>query len=138
MDIHFTLSPKESDVIKIYNGLVDFNLVQFPDLDEKKFAVFIRNSDGEIIGGVSGKILYASLHINYLWISEAIRFKGFGRKILGIAETEARNLGLSNIYVDTYSFQAPDFYRKLGFTEVGRYVDYPKAGIAKIFFQKQL
>jgi hypothetical protein len=38
--------------------------------------------------------------------------------------------------VDTFSFQAPEFYRKLGFREFGR-IDYPPEH-QRIFFQKQL
>ena len=53
-------------------------------------------------------------------------------------EYEARSLGVMNIYLETYSFQAAKFYEKFGFKKVGRYTDYPKASVDKIFFQKRV
>jgi len=37
----------------------------------------------------------------------------------------------------THTFQAPGFYRKQGFVEVGRIPDYPR-GHAQVWFVKQL
>jgi ribosomal protein S18 acetylase RimI-like enzyme len=52
-------------------------------------------------------------------------------------EEEARARDLIGIWLDTYSFQAPGFYRKLGYEEVGRIPDYPP-GQARIFLAKRL
>ncbi|EAQ63306.1 Histone acetyltransferase [Marinomonas sp. MED121] len=43
---------------------------------------------------------------------------------------------LTSICLDTYTFQAPLFYQRLGFIEVGRFVNFPVAGVDKGFFQK--
>ncbi|MET0357111.1 MAG: GNAT family N-acetyltransferase [Cellvibrio sp.] len=138
MDIHFTFFPEASDVAEIYNGLVNFNSVHFADLDEKQVGVFIRDADGNIAGGLTGKILYTTLHINYLWVSDSIRSNGWGRTLLERVELEAKKVGVLRVCVDTYNFQAPDFYKKFGFSEIGRYADYPKKGFDKIFFQKNI
>jgi ribosomal protein S18 acetylase RimI-like enzyme len=53
------------------------------------------------------------------------------------AEAEARRRGLTGIWLDTWTFQAPGFYRKLGFAEVGRIPNYPP-GHDRIFFMKRL
>ncbi|TOP13100.1 hypothetical protein CGH22_24260 [Vibrio parahaemolyticus] len=45
---------------------------------------------------------------------------------------------ISNIAVDTYTFQAPKFYESHGFKEIGRYKDYLVKGVDKIFYQKVL
>jgi hypothetical protein len=41
------------------------------------------------------------------------------------------------IWLDTFDFQAPDFYRGHGFTEFGKLSDYPP-GHQRYFFQKRL
>jgi ribosomal protein S18 acetylase RimI-like enzyme len=138
MEIEFTSSPLESDVLSIYSGLVAFNEPQFPGLKENNMGFFVRDQNETVIGGIVAKHLYTSFHINYLWLHASIRSLGIGRELIQRVEHEARALGVVNIYLDTYTFQAPGFYKKYGFKEVGRYVDYPKQGIDKIFFQKTL
>jgi N-acetylglutamate synthase-like GNAT family acetyltransferase len=53
-------------------------------------------------------------------------------------EQQAKKLGVTDIYLDTYTFQAPGFYAKLGFEEVGRYTGFPTRGVDKIFLQKKI
>ena len=53
-------------------------------------------------------------------------------------EQQAKQYGVTDIYLDTYSFQAPEFYAKLGFKEVGRYTGFPTEGVDKIFLQKKI
>jgi N-acetylglutamate synthase-like GNAT family acetyltransferase len=53
-------------------------------------------------------------------------------------EQEAKAHGVTHLYLDTYTFQAPKFYAKLGFQEVGRFEGFPTAGIDKIFLQKTI
>jgi ribosomal protein S18 acetylase RimI-like enzyme len=55
----------------------------------------------------------------------------------GEAEDEARSRGCHAVWLDSFSFQAPGFYRRLGFHEFGRLDDYP-AGHARHFLWKPL
>ena len=76
------------------------------------------------------------LFIRYLWVSEALRGKGIGRKLMADAEARALERGCHSAWVDTFSFQAPGFYPKLGYTVFGE-LDYPP-GHKRIFLQKRL
>lgn len=138
MIIEVTNHPEKKDIEPLFQGLREFNQGFFPDLDERPLALLIRGADGKVEGGLMGYLHYNSLHIQRLWLDQSIRGKGLGRKILHLAEKEAKKNRIQHLFLDTYDFQAPEFYSKLGFTEVGRYVDFPKTGTDKIFFKKTL
>jgi GNAT superfamily N-acetyltransferase len=72
-----------------------------------------------------------------MWVREDLRGQGFGRQLLEKAETEARQRGAKRAYLDTFSFQAPAFYKKLGYEEFGRLEDFP-AGHTRYFLVKTL
>lgn len=94
--------------------------------------------DGETyLGGLTGKFIADWAYVELLAVSDAARGRGIGRRLLEALESEARASGLIGIWLDTFAFQAPDFYRKLGFAEFGRIADHP-AGQARLFFQKRI
>ncbi len=138
MIIEVTHHPEKKDIEILYKGLSEFNKDFFPDLSERSIALFFRDSNGQVEGGLTGRLHYNSFHIQRLWLSPAIRGKGLGQKILSLAEKEAKKYKVQHIFLDTYNFQAPEFYLKQGFSEVGRYVDFPKNGTDKIFYKKTL
>jgi hypothetical protein len=53
------------------------------------------------------------------------------------AKDEARKRGAKNVYLDTFSFQAPDFYQRHGYQVFGELADFPP-GHRRCFFAKQL
>lgn len=138
MKIEFILSPTDKDVAEINNGLSGFNEPHFPDLVETSFGYFVRDEGGQILGGAVGKLILTAFHLKYFWLTNSLRGLGYGTKILNLMEQEALKQGAINMFLDTYSFQAPEFYELAGYKEVGRYTDYPKAGVDKIFYQKTL
>lgn len=64
------------------------------------------------------------MEVQYLWVSEAYRKSGLGRKLMQKAENEALKRGCHQAYVDTFGFQAKGFYEKLGYTEYGNLPGY--------------
>lgn len=138
MNIDFTLSPSEKDISTLLDGLIAFNAPAFPNRKTKQFGLFVRNSNHEIVGGLSGEMTFTSMFVKYLWVSESVRGNGVGEELLKRLEAEAHNQGVNNLCIDTYTFQAPKFYEKYGFIEVGRFTDYPCVGVDSIFYQKRL
>jgi N-acetylglutamate synthase-like GNAT family acetyltransferase len=70
------------------------------------------------------------------WLDAALRRGGLGCGVIALAEAEARQHGCHSAYVDTFSFQAPEFYRKQGYVEFGR-LAYPPQG-ERLFLRKSL
>src|SRR5579859_7116821 len=77
----------------------------------------------EIVGGLHGSTLFSYLRIDLLYVPQAMRRTGIGRRLLTDAETEAVRRGCHAASLDTYSFQARGFYEKLGYTVYGTLED---------------
>jgi GNAT superfamily N-acetyltransferase len=102
-----------------------------------QFSILVNDDTGRAIGGITGTIFWQHLHIDFLWIDPAQRGKGHGAELLKKAERVAREKKCRLILLDTFSFQAPNFYPKFGYEEYGVINDHPK-GFSQHFFQKRL
>jgi ribosomal protein S18 acetylase RimI-like enzyme len=104
--------------------------------DYRPLAITLRKGD-EIVGGLIGETYWGWLYINSLWIAEDLRRKNLGKALIEKAEAEARKRGVRNVFLDSFTFQAPKFYMKLGYREFGRLKDFP-AGHDRIWLTKAL
>jgi len=98
-------------------------------------AVTVRDGAGAVVGGLWGRTGYGFLFVELLALGAA-KGQGLGRTVMGMAEAAARHCGLLGMWVDTFTFQAPGFYPKLGFVECSRITGYPP-GHDRIFFVKR-
>lgn len=121
----------------IGGGLTDFNTQQAGDDKGRNLCFVLQTPEWKIVGGVIGATYWDWLYINLMWVREDLRGQGFGRQLLEKAEAEARQRGAKRAYLDTFSFQAPAFYKKLGYEEFGRLEDFP-AGHTRYFLVKTL
>lgn len=121
----------------IGGALSDFNEQQAGDDHGQNLCFVIQSADEEIVGGVIGATYWNWLYINLMWIREDLRGKGYGQRLLDLAEEEARKRGAKYAYLDTFSFQAPDFYKKLGYEVFGELPDFPE-GHQRYFLKKTL
>ena len=104
--------------------------------DRGLLAITVRDEQDEVVGGLWARIGYGYMFVELLALGPA-RGHGLGRQVMAMAEAEARARGLLGIWLDTWTFQAPGFYQRLGFTECGRITDYPP-GHDRIFYLKRL
>jgi GNAT superfamily N-acetyltransferase len=128
--------PRDADIEILPHRLEAFNERQWPGHQQwRPFGVFVREG-GEIIAGLAGETYCGWLFVRYLWVSDALRGRGIGRALMSQAEARARDRGCHSAWLDTFSFQAPGFYQRLGYEEFGR-LDYPPDH-QKHFLRKRL
>ncbi|MCZ8376486.1 MAG: GNAT family N-acetyltransferase [Beijerinckiaceae bacterium] len=117
-------------------GLTRYNDRFLPtNRDRHPLALSVRDGNGVIVGGLIGELRMDYLHVELLWIDESQRGQGTGKRLIELAEAEARRFGATHMHLSTWSFQAPDFYKAMGFVEFGRMKDHP-AGFDSIFLVK--
>lgn len=97
----------------------------------------IRDDNGSVAGGFWGYTLFEWLHVQMLFVPEPLRGLGIGAALMASAEAEARARGCRGAHVDTFSFQAAPFYRKIGFSLFGKLDDCPP-GHDRLYFRKRL
>ena len=136
--IEFKSNPSENERLQILEPLRAYNAAKAGDGLSEKFALFVRDETTDaVIGGLHGRILYRWLFIELLVIPEQTRGQRMGSQLMDMAESFARERNCVGVWLDTFDFQAPDFYRKHGYQEFGRLDDYPP-GHQRLFFQKRL
>jgi GNAT superfamily N-acetyltransferase len=100
-------------------------------------AFFLKDENGEVLGGLLGDIWAGWLHVGTLAVVESARGRGFGKELMKRAELYAVERGCTNAFLDTFSFQARRFYEKLGYRVFGTLENHP-AGHQHYFMSKQL
>jgi len=118
-------------------AISNYNKQQAGDDEAKTLCFVLRAPDQEIVGGVIGATYWNWLHVDLMWIKEEFRGRGYGHRLLTLAEEEARQRGAKHAYLDSFSFQAPDFYKKHGYQVFGELADFP-TGHQRYFLTKQL
>lgn len=101
------------------------------------FSIVIKTTNAKTVGGIVVSFRWGAMHIETLWIDEALRNKGWGKRLIEEAEKEAVRRKCHLSYTDTFSWQAPQFYEKLGYTLFGKLHDYPR-GNALSYYVKRL
>jgi GNAT superfamily N-acetyltransferase len=97
----------------------------------------IRSDSGIVTGGLWGVTLFRWLEVEMLFVPRPMRGQGVGSALMAAAEIEARDRRCLGIRVDASSFQAGQFYEKIGFSLFGALEDCPP-GHRRLFFQKRL
>ncbi|MGD9002303.1 MAG: GNAT family N-acetyltransferase [Anaerolineae bacterium] len=129
--------PEESAWGIIGRGIRDYNEQQTGDREFQRLCFVLQSPDEEIVGGVIGEAYWGWLHVDLLWVKDELRGRGYGRRLLTLLEDEARQRGAKHAYLDTFSFQALDFYRRYGYRVFGELQDFPP-GHQRYFLTKRL
>jgi ribosomal protein S18 acetylase RimI-like enzyme len=137
IQIEVRCDPSAEETDLIFNGLVEFNKSQVGDARFKEFGIWASGESAAIIAGLLGHTLWNGFFVSALWVAEAVRRKGIGGQLLARAEELAMQNGCDHIHLDTFDFQARDFYEKNGFQIFGTIEDYP-IGHKRYYLVKKL
>ena len=129
--------PEQSAWGIIGEGISNYNTQQAGDETAQRMCFVVQSPDKEILGGVIGVIYWDWLYVDLMWIREEFRGCGYGHRLMTQLEDEARQRGARHAFLDTFSFQAPDFYKKHGYRVFGELKDFP-AGHQRHFMTKDL
>lgn len=109
------ISSSEAQKEFIHKRLQDYNAQFMKEFSDFSYHIEV---DGSIAAGIVAESVGDTVEVEFLFVEEAHRGCGLGRKLLEHVETAAREQGIRRILLNTYSFQAPDFYRRMGYQEV--------------------
>lgn len=129
-------NPSAADFRVVLDGVRKFNREQTGNERPRPVACFLRD-DGRIVGGVQGSLWGRSMHIDALWVDEEHRDGGYGSKLMRTIEEYAAEHDHPLVYLETTSFQALPFYRRLGYELFGELPEISR-GHTLFFLRKDL
>jgi GNAT superfamily N-acetyltransferase len=122
---------------KLWEGLIRYNRQQVGPLRYSRSVLTVRDRRGRLQGGLILQSYWKESYVELLWLSQRMRGLGTGSKLIAEAERRARRRGSVLLHLNTYSFQAPGFYEKLGFKRLGGMQGSPR-GESRHFYAKKL
>jgi ribosomal protein S18 acetylase RimI-like enzyme len=135
---HFEVEePSPADVAFLEDQLYEFNAGTTGIGDGRTLGIFLRDESGQIVAGAAGHTWGQTCELRQVWVKPSARGSGLGRRLMAEAEAEAVRRGCRQLVLSTHSFQAPEFYRKLGFDVVCELPDYPR-GHSHLVLRKRL
>jgi len=123
------LEATQEDTDYIDNSIVRFNqqAVPFTQKETSVFKNYVIKVDGQIVAGINSFVYHwGILYIDVLFVDERYRGKNLGASLLQQVEKEAIAMGADLSHLDTFDFQAKDFYLKQGYEIFGVLDDCPK------------
>ncbi|MFC6240255.1 GNAT family N-acetyltransferase [Knoellia sp. GCM10027112] len=123
---------------RLSDELDAFNSAASGVSDQRELTVRVTDVDGGLVAGLSGWTWGTCAGVAMVWVREDCRQQGLGGRMMAAAEEEAGSRGCRQLLVSSFTFQAPGFYERHGYTEIGRSPDLPVEGAADVHFIKYL
>lgn len=138
--LYFHTNSSQEDASYIRQRLSEYNMQYLSDreiaFNNEDISITVKDEEGNIIGGITGNTKLHCLFIQFLWVDEGLRGQAIGAKLLKKAEELANEKGCKMVRVDTFSFQAPEFYKKQGYEVYGTVEDFPEGYTHYLFLKR--
>lgn len=121
----------------IDSGLHSANLAAAPLDEVQALACSVHDAAGRLLGGALGRSWGQCAELQQLWVCAEQRRQGLGSALLMRFEALAAQRGCTQVYLETFSFQAPGLYLRHGYREVSALRGFPQ-GIVKYLLQRSL
>jgi GNAT superfamily N-acetyltransferase len=125
-ELPVTDAPAPAELAELEDRIYAFNVERTGIRDGRLLAIMLRDDRGEPYAGLHGHTWGGCCEIKVLWVAEAHRGAGLGRRLLLAAEREAGRRGCTRVVLTSHSFQAPGFYERLGYRRLAEIPDYPR------------
>lgn len=130
-----------NDLEALDHTITDYNISVAPELSRAelyRLDFSAKNQNGELLGGIQAKwVNWGILEIELLLVFEKYRHQGIASKLLQYVEQHAREHKCHIAHLDTFDFQAKDFYLKHGYSIFGTLENAPK-GHCRYYMKKEL
>ncbi|MBD2868691.1 GNAT family N-acetyltransferase [Paenibacillus arenilitoris] len=136
-DISFG-NKEESDYVR--RRLIEYNAGHVPEHLSSRYEelhLALKDDAGRVVGGLLAVLCWNWIEVVILWVEESLRGQGHGARLLRRIEEIAGEQDCAFIKLNTFSFQAPGFYRKHGYEEVAVFEDAP-TGSNHYYFRKSI
>ncbi len=133
--VHDQVVPEDAAAVDA--GLDAANLTAGPIRDVRPLSAMARTADGRPVGGAVGRTWGECCELQQLWVSAAHRHQGVGSRLLQEFEQQAQARDCRLVVLDTFSFQAPEFYKTHGY-EVAFEIRGYTQGVVKHTMMKRL
>ncbi len=132
-DLRIDEDPRPEDVARLNDHLYRFNASATGVDDGRWLAIFVRDAAGQIEAGLHGWTWGGTGFVQTLWVRDDLRCRGRGSRLLAAAEQEAVRRGCVTMELETHDYQAPDFYRRLGYELVAELPGWPGRSTRGLF-----
>jgi ribosomal protein S18 acetylase RimI-like enzyme len=117
-------------------GLGQSNDAAAPLHEVERLSCFASLASGQIVGGAVGRTWGECCELQQLWVEPAYRRRGIGSRLVRLFEGRAAERGCRTFYLETFSFQAPAFYRSLGYHAEAEIPGFPGGIIKYLMLRK--
>jgi len=136
MTWRITLEPDQAREDELTDRLVEHNQAasesirrrfEPENLPARPVQAYALDEAGRLVGGCTGSTVdvWHWLTLDTMWVDPRLRRQGIARELLRAVEGQARARGCRWAKLNTWDFQAPGFYERLGYVVYGREIDYP-------------
>lgn len=127
---------KPKDYKTLSDGMLLYHAKQGHQRTSEIINIFLKDRYKKVHGGIIVTVLWNGMEINSLWVEESLRRKGYGRTLVATAEQKAKEIGCTFAYTNTFSWQAPEFYKKLGYVPYGKLENFPPGNTLTYLWKK--
>ena len=108
-------TPTPEQLAEVDRILDEFNHTDGPIDEVRRLCVFAKGEGDTVVGGAVGRTWGECCELQQLSVEASHRGRRVGANLMEQFEAEARARGCRLVYLDTLSFQAPEFYKKCGY-----------------------
>ena len=119
------------------DGLGYSNEAAAPVHEVQRLSCFAATAPGAVVGAAVGRRWGECCELQQLWVDPGYRRRGVGSRLVRLFEERAAEHGCRTFYLETFSFQAPQFYRSLGYHAAAEIGGFPGGIVKYLMLRRQ-